>query len=142
MSTDNPDAVIDIVMRAARVRRAVEAELRPHGISFALWWVLYVTDWLSQQAQDAVSQQEIVLATELDKSTVSYLMRVLSDRGLVDRGPDGLSWAWRIWPTDRGTRLLSTSTAALAAGLARARATPWNPSAALEHCLAKSKIDV
>ncbi|MEO8905100.1 MAG: MarR family transcriptional regulator [Polyangiaceae bacterium] len=140
MAADNPDAVIDIVMRAARVRRAVEADLRPHGISFALWWVLYVTDWLSRQAQDAVSQQEIVLATELDKSTVSYLMRVLSDRGLVDRGPDGRSWAWRIWPTDKGTRLLAASSIALGAGLARA--TPWNPSAALEHCLAKSKIDV
>lgn len=139
---EDPDAVITILLRAARVRRAVEAELRPYGISFALWRVLYATRQLGQQAHDAVSQQEIALATDLDKSTVSYLMRLLSDRGLVDRGPDGFAWAYRIRLTRKGAALLEASKAAPARGLARALATPWNPSAALAHCLAKSAIDV
>ncbi len=139
---DDPDSVLASLAHAARVRRAVEAELRPHGISFALWRVLYVTSKLSQRARDAVSQHEVALATDLDKSTVSGLMGVLLQRGLVDCGPDGLTWSYRIWPTKTGTALLEATKTAPTRGLARARAIPWDPSIALAHCLAKSEIDV
>ena len=78
------DAVIALLIHAARVRRAVDAELRQHQISFSLWGVLYAASELSSQAHDAVSQPEIALATDLDKSTVSCVVGALLERSLVD----------------------------------------------------------
>ncbi len=137
---DAADAVIALMMQAGRVRRAVEAELRPHGISFALWWVLYVTHRLQREAADAVPQHAIVLATELGKGTVSYLMGILGDRQLVDRGPDGLAWAYRIIVTRAGAALLSETCAALATGLRLSTEAPADPSRALRYCLSRCEI--
>jgi len=136
-----PRAVIEILMQAARVRRAVEAELRQHRISFALWWVLYVTDSLVRDSQDAVSQQAIALATELSRSTVSYLMSALSARALVSRGPDGLDYGYRIFTTAQGRAMVEATQSALARGLQRARAMPRDPSCALAYCLARLRVD-
>jgi hypothetical protein len=82
------NALIRTWIRAMNFRRVAEAELRAHDTSFALWWVLYTTDQLIGELDDdhAISQQAVSLRTELDKSTVSYLMGVLADRALVDRG--------------------------------------------------------
>jgi DNA-binding MarR family transcriptional regulator len=133
--------IVDLLMQAARVRRAVEAELRAHGISFALWWALSVTDSLVRESHDAVSQQAVALATELSRSTISYLMKVLSDRALIDRGPDGFDCGYRVRPTGKGRALLAATASALEAGLQRARATPPDPSRALAYCLARAQIE-
>ncbi len=105
--------VIEMFIEATRVRRALETELHLHGISFALWWVLYVTD----------------------------LMGVLSERALVDRGPDGLDRGYRILTTSKGRTLIAATEAALGTGLSRARALPSDPSRALAYCLARAQID-
>jgi DNA-binding MarR family transcriptional regulator len=133
--------IVDFLMEAARMRRAVQAELRGHGISFALWWALSVTDALVRESRDAVSQQAIALATDLSRSTVSYLMRVLSDRALVDRGPDAFDCAYRVLTTNKGRALLAATGSALEAGLQRARAMPPNRARALAYCLARAQIE-
>ena len=62
-----PERVIEILMDAVRIRRAVETELRRYGISFALWRVLHATDNLIGESNNAVSQQAISLAIELSR---------------------------------------------------------------------------
>ncbi|HEY1535721.1 MAG TPA: hypothetical protein VGF76_16990 [Polyangiaceae bacterium] len=96
-------------------RRLAEAELGAHDISFALWWVLYTTDQLIRELEDdhAISQQAVSLRTELEKSTVSYLMGVLADRALVDRGPDAFDRSYRVGLTSKGERLLAQSWSAI-----------------------------
>ncbi|HEX3853843.1 MAG TPA: hypothetical protein VHW01_22925 [Polyangiaceae bacterium] len=90
-------------------RRLAETELRAHDTSFALWWVLYTTDQLVREldGDHAISQQAVCLRTELDKSTVSYLMGVLADRALVDRGLDPFDRSYRIILTRKGRQLLA-----------------------------------
>lgn len=111
-------ALIALWMRANRARRRIESTLRPHDLSFPLWWLLYVTAELIHETSDAVSQQTICLRTDLDKATVSYLIGVLSARGLVDRGPEFGGNAYRIWLTKHGKALLTRSWLAIETSLA------------------------
>jgi len=105
------EELIRIWMNAMRVRRVIEAELRVHDLAFALCWVLHTTHRLIHALDDdhAVSQRAVSQRTELDKSTMSYLMGVLAERGLVDRGQDPFDRSYRIALTRRGQRLLGQS---------------------------------
>jgi DNA-binding MarR family transcriptional regulator len=111
------EVMLDTWVGAWRLRRAVERVLRRSKLSFPQWWVLYVTDQLIREGEDAVSQQAVARRTHLDKSTVSYLMTALAERGLVDRGPDPFNWMYRIWLSDEGSALLTASTTAVAGAL-------------------------
>ena len=91
---------------AMRWRRAVEAELREVGLTFTQWQVLDATRELSEETRDAVSQSAVARHLELDRMTVSQVMRTLEGRGLVDRGPEMDGRALRIWPSTAGRRLL------------------------------------
>jgi len=105
--------LIDLWMRANRARRQAEVALRAHKLSFPLWWVLYVTGELIRETSDAVSQRAVSRRTQLDKSTVSYLMGVLAERHLVDRGPEFGGSSYRIWLSKKGEILLEESFRAL-----------------------------
>jgi DNA-binding MarR family transcriptional regulator len=122
------DALIRTWIKAMSFRRVAEVELRAHDVSFALWWVLYTTDQLISELDDdhAISQQAVSLRTELDKSSVSYLMGVLADRALVDRGPDPFDRSYRIILTQKGRQLLAQSWSAIerAVQLASTEPTP------------------
>jgi DNA-binding MarR family transcriptional regulator len=107
------DTWLETWLQAARFRRLLELELRPHSLSFPLWWVLHTTEQLIHETGDAVSQHDVALRTELDKNTLSYLMGVLADRTLVDRGPDAFDRRYRIWLTKKGERLLTESRTAV-----------------------------
>lgn len=76
---------------------------------------------LVRENNDAVSQLEVGRRAELDKNTVSYLMRRLEERGLVDRGPDEWCFAWRVIVTRERECLLEAVKAVLRA-VARAEA--------------------
>jgi DNA-binding MarR family transcriptional regulator len=106
-------ALIALWMHATRVRRRAEATLRRHGLSFPLWWVLYVTDELIRETSDAVSQRAVSRQTKLGKATVSYLMGILAERSLVDRGPEFGGTSYRIWLTPEGQSLLEQSSQAI-----------------------------
>jgi DNA-binding MarR family transcriptional regulator len=120
------DTLIRTWTKAMHFRRLAEAELRAHNISFALWWVLYTTDQLIRELDDdhAISQQAVSWRTGLDKSTVSYLMGVLADRALVDRGPDAFDRSYRIILTQEGRQLLAQSWSAIERAVHRAFAEP------------------
>jgi len=106
-------ALISLWMRANGNRRRAETALRAHGLSFPLWWVLYTTDELIRETSDAVSQRAVSHRTQMDKSTVSYLMGVLAERNLVDRGPEFGGTSYRIWLSEKGEALIAESSQAI-----------------------------
>ena len=119
--------LIALWMRATEARQRAEAVLRAFHLSFPLWWVLYVTDQLIRETSDAVSQRAVSLHTKVDKATVSYLMGVLAERSLVDRGPEFGGNSYRIWLTKEGEVLLAQSS--LAIELAASDSSPESPLA-------------
>ena len=106
-------ALLAIWMHANGVRQRAEAALRAHNLSFPLWWVLFVTDELIRESSDAVSQRDVSRRTKLSKAAVSYLMGILAERSLVDRGPEFGGISYRIWLTRKGERLLTQSSKAI-----------------------------
>lgn len=91
---------------AQRWRVRVEQRLLPLKLTLTQWLVLEAAAELVQEADDAVSQTAIAARSELNKMTVSHVMRALEKADLVSRGPDQMGSAYRIWVTDRGSRLV------------------------------------
>ncbi len=87
---------------AMRWRRTVETELARVHLTFAQWLVLDATDELITESDDAVSQAEVSVRTDLDKTTVSRVMSTLSNRGLVSREPGFGGPSYRILLTSTG----------------------------------------
>jgi DNA-binding MarR family transcriptional regulator len=98
-------------LSAMRWRRAVEGELSEIGLTFTQWLVLEATHELSEESGEAVNQSEVARRLELDRMTVSQVMRTLERQGLVDRGPAMAPPALRIWATDAGRRAISKARA-------------------------------
>jgi DNA-binding MarR family transcriptional regulator len=105
------DVCVDHVLQAwvgvMRFGRSVSEALRAHGISFALFRVLEATDRCVREMGDAVSQQDVVQACALGKSSVCSLMRTLEQRGLVEIGLDPWGFAQRITLTAAGRAALT-----------------------------------
>lgn len=80
------DQVVHAWTRVLRFEREVSQALRAHGLSFALFRVLEATDRSVRAIGGAVSQQDVVRASRLRRSSVGSLMRRLESRGLVDIG--------------------------------------------------------
>ena len=85
-------------------RREVERELVDLKITFAQWTVLETARELIESTEDAVSQNDVASRAEIDRMTVSQVMKNLSNADLVDRGPDMDGRAYRIWLTKKGER--------------------------------------
>ena len=101
------DQVLQAWVRVMRFERQVSEALRAHGLSFALFRVLEATDRSVRELGDAVSQQDVVQACTLGKSSVCSLMRTLERRGLVDIGFDQWGFAQRILLTISGEASLA-----------------------------------
>lgn len=93
-------------LEAWRWRRRVEAALRDAGLTFTQWLVLDATERALEAQRDAVNQSDVSRITELDRMTVSQVMRTLSDLGMVDRGPSASGPAYRIFLTRKGKHVL------------------------------------
>ena len=87
-------------------RRKVELALAGSGLTFTQWLILAALHELIESTEDAVSQNDVCARLELDRGTVSLVMRTLEQKGLVDRGPDMTCRAWRIFLTSRAEILL------------------------------------
>ena len=87
---------------AAQFRRRASCALKRLGASFAEWRTLEATWRLIRQTGDAVSHLDVARDLELDESSVSRVMHVLSRRGWVSHGPAAYGYAWRIWVTKDG----------------------------------------
>ncbi len=105
-----------------RWRRQVEAELREVGLTLTQWMVLDCVQQLIQETGDAVNQSAVAQRAELDKMTISQVMRTLEGRGLVDRGPDPTGRAYRILVTSRGRQAVLLGQARVEAGSVRCSA--------------------
>jgi DNA-binding MarR family transcriptional regulator len=85
-------------------RRQAEKELAGIELTLSQWIVLDAARTLVQSTEDAVSQNDVALHTEIDRMTVSQVMRNLEKANLVDRGPDADGRAYRIYVTEKGER--------------------------------------
>jgi DNA-binding MarR family transcriptional regulator len=94
-------------------RREAEKGLAGVELTLTQWIVLDATRALVQSTRDAVSQNDVALHTEIDRMTVSQVMRNLDSAGLVDRGPDMHGRAYRILVTDKGDRAAKQGAARL-----------------------------
>jgi DNA-binding MarR family transcriptional regulator len=102
-----PEAVQKALWFAAmRWRRTVERVTMQAGITFTQWLVLDAIRELFAETGDASIQNEISVRVELDRSTVSVVMRALESKELVSRGIDIVGTAWRTFLTKRGVSLL------------------------------------
>lgn len=101
------DVGIHLWRAAARWRRHAERELADVDLTLAQWLVLDATHALITEMGDAINQSQVAARLEQDRMTVSQVMRALARKGLIDRGPDLLSSAYRIWVTASGIRALA-----------------------------------
>ena len=92
-------------LEAMRWRRQIEELLEPFELTLARWLVLEATDELVRETKDAVNQSAVAARCELDRMTVSQVMRTLDEQGLIDRGPAIAPPAYRIWLTPKGKSL-------------------------------------
>ena len=98
---------IELWLTAARWRRHTERELARVELTLAQWLVLDASHALITEMGDAINQNQVAARLGQDKMTISQVMRALARKGLVDRGPDLLSTAYRIWVTASGLRALA-----------------------------------
>ncbi|MES1184889.1 MAG: hypothetical protein ABUL60_13830 [Myxococcales bacterium] len=101
------DAAMVVWRSARRFQRLAKRLSQAAGISFARWQVLDVTERLTREKDDPVSELEVARAAHLAKSTVSELMAGLRLQGLVDIGPDAWGASYRIWVTREGEQLVA-----------------------------------
>lgn len=99
-------------------RREAEKALLPIGLTLSQWIVLDATRSLIGSKEDAVSQIDVAHHTDIDRMTVSQVMRNLERAGLVDRGPDVDGRAYRIRVTDKGERAAKQGAARIEAASA------------------------
>ncbi|MBA2727101.1 MAG: MarR family transcriptional regulator [Parachlamydiaceae bacterium] len=65
-------------------RKAIEAVLKPLGLTHPQFVVLATTAWLTRRG-DKVSQVEIGKQAALDPNTISQILRGLQTKGLIER---------------------------------------------------------
>lgn len=111
-------------LAAMRWRRQIEELLQPFELTFARWLVLEATDELVREQDEPVTQSAVAARCELDKMTVSQVMRTLTERGLVDRGPAFGRPAYRLLLTPAGKKIAAKVRARLQAD------SPGRPKAA------------
>ena len=92
-------------LAAMRWRRQIEQLLRPFELTLARWLVLEATDEIVREQDEAVTQSAVAARCELDKMTVSQVMRTLTHQGLVDRAPAFGRPAYRVLLTPAGKKI-------------------------------------
>jgi DNA-binding MarR family transcriptional regulator len=108
-------------LAAMRWRRAVERVTSQAGLTFTQWLVLDAIRELFQETGDASIQNEIAVRAELDRATISVVMRNLERKGLVDRGIDMIGTALRAFLTQRAVSMLDELRPRISAASAASR---------------------
>jgi DNA-binding MarR family transcriptional regulator len=91
-------------------QRSVDAALKTYGLTHTQYLVLVSADICERAAGDAVTQRAIASAAGLDEATTSQVVRKLTMRGLLDRGPTFEDQrAWRVCVTASGRRSLRSA---------------------------------
>ncbi len=87
---------------AMRWRRKVEQALAAVDLTFTQWLLLDCANELIREKGDAISQSELAARSEVDRMTVSQVLKTLESRDCIDRGPALEGRAYRVWVTPRG----------------------------------------
>lgn len=96
-----------------RWRRRAERGLAAFDLTITQWFVLLAAQAVVQETGDATTQNAVAEWAELDRVTVSQVVRVLEQKGLVGRGPHAERIAYRLRVTPRGARVLSGASSAV-----------------------------
>jgi DNA-binding MarR family transcriptional regulator len=123
-SGSNDNVVADeksLWLRATRWRNAVETDLADIAMTFTQWLVLDTLDELIRETGDAVNQSAIATRTQLDRTTVSQVMRSHDDRGFISREPGFGRLNYRIWLTTEGENAVIVGRACVKAASIRLR---------------------
>jgi DNA-binding MarR family transcriptional regulator len=91
---------------AMRWQRNLDSSLGPHRLTHTQYLVLVAADGATEEAKDAVTQRAVAERAGLDEVTTSRVVRLLADRGLLDRGPSTDRRAYRIVVTQKGRQLV------------------------------------
>jgi len=94
------DERIERWLAAQRWRRRVERVLAP--LTLTQWLVLDALARMIRESGDAVSQMQVARRLEMNKTCVCQAMQRLDAMGLVDRGPEFESSAYRVYLTEAG----------------------------------------
>lgn len=107
--------------REARAFQAdVQVTLSAQRVQFMEWLLLETVRELCDETCGAVSQNMVAKRAGLTRQVASYWLIVMSENGLVDRGPCALGVAWRVILTELGKRTLQACNERLEeAGLTR-----------------------
>lgn len=88
-------------------RATLERNLRPLGLTVTQFNLLASTGWLSRQGT-APTQQQVAEMSGSDRMMASKVVRVLADRGLLERTPDPSdARALRLGLTSQGRDLVT-----------------------------------
>jgi len=82
--------------------------LAAQAVPFIEWLLLETLQELREEKQDAVTQVELSMRSGLSERVVSYWFTMMSEWGLIDRGPDADGRAWRVILTELGEQTLLT----------------------------------
>ncbi len=94
-----------------RWQRAIDAALRPLGLTHTQYLVLASAARAIREQGDAVAQFAVAESAGLDSATTSNVVRKLESRGLLDRNIDAADGRrWRVMLTPRGRSLLEKAT--------------------------------
>jgi DNA-binding MarR family transcriptional regulator len=97
---------------AMRWQRNVDASLAPLRLTHSQYLVLSTAETVTTEARDAVTQRAIAEGAGLDEVTTSRLVRVLCEKGWLDRGPTaGDQRAYRVIITPKGRQVLRRAAA-------------------------------
>jgi DNA-binding MarR family transcriptional regulator len=102
---------IELWRATARWRRKVERDLVSLELTLTQWLVLLALCDAIDETQDAVSQSTVAERAQIDRVTVSHVMRALEARGMLDRAAAARGRELRVWITSRGRKTLTSGTA-------------------------------
>jgi len=93
-------------LSALRWRERMQICLASSGITFTQWLILDAVWSLVDRTGDAVSQNALAKAVELDPMAIWHGLAVLDHGGLVSRGRSLSGKVWRVFVTSKGADLL------------------------------------
>ncbi len=93
-------------LAALRWHQQIKTCLASSGMTFTEWLVLDATWSLVSRSGDAVSENELKSALEIDALTIWHAMAVLDHRRLVSRGCSMSGKGWRVLVTSEGVDFL------------------------------------
>jgi DNA-binding MarR family transcriptional regulator len=112
-------AAREAYLAAWRWRRAVEKELLAIDLTLTQWLVLDALRTLLAEAEGGVNQNAVAARTELDRMTISQVMKALVTKGWASRSPEPSGRAYCVKLSRRGVQTAQAAAARVATATRR-----------------------